>query len=121
MKKDFYKISKYTLFTAYGLIFAIGIFNMGVYSNDDFFDSPLTMKLIAVCFFFLGLHLLVFNQRWAKDNSDYYTKMLESKPRFIQGWLGINKSYVYNKFLYKLIGSFSLISGIAFFISSFTR
>lgn len=113
-----YIIGKYLPAIVYLLVFVTGLFLLlfgSSGSGSKFMENPITMRIMAVCFFLGGIHQLSFNRRWARDNVLRMTKFLENKPVFIQKWLDIHKSYSYSWFLNIFIGGAFIIAAIILF------
>jgi hypothetical protein len=80
--------------------------------------NALTMKAIGACMLALGIHFLTFNHLWAQASVDSVDKFLKKLPRFIQIWLGINRTYGYQRSMTILGGFFFVLCGALMFVLS---
>lgn len=122
MTKDtIYRIGKYSIFLLLTIILGIGVLTTDSTARSPFLEKPITMRVIAILVLLLGIHLLFFKERWIQDWKEQMTKFLQNKPKIIQKWLSIRKSYRYNQLMVPIAGIFAIILGVLFFVATFNR
>jgi hypothetical protein len=122
MTKDtFYRIGKYSIFLLLIIILGIGVLTTDRTARSPFLEKPITMRVIAILILLLGIHFLFFKERWIQDWKEQMTKFLQNKPKIIQKWLSVHKSYRHNQLIVPVAGIFAIILGVLFFIATFNR
>ena len=113
-----YRVGKVIWLVYFGLfLFAAIIFF--VRGTDVFEENPKFVRIFSLSGALLGLHIAVFSERYAKYYTDWYERFLRNKPKIIQAWLCIHKSYSYNRFMCRLFGIFFMLVSGLIFISTF--
>jgi hypothetical protein len=81
-------------------------------------ENTITKRVIALCVFAFGMHLVTFNEQWSKDTANFVERSIRSKWQFVRVFFGINPFYGYQRAVTVVAGVFFIAWRIAFFMST---